>query len=103
MKKETPNVDETLTRKVAELARLELSDAETTLFAGQLKEILEYVDLLKQADISDVPPLFHPLELGTPLREDVVQPSPVDAQGRPRVFESAPDVLHDGFKVPPVL
>ena len=96
-------VDEKLTRQVAQLARLELTDEEIRTFTPQLGSVLGYIDQLQKADVSQVEPMTHPLELSTPLREDVVRPSPVDAEGKPRVLESAPDVLHDGFKVPPIL
>lgn len=95
--------DEKLTRQVAQLARLELTDAEVTTFTSQLGNILGYIQKLQQADVAGIEPLVHPLELTTPLRDDVVRPSPVDAEGKPKVLQSAPDVLHDGFKVPRVL
>jgi aspartyl-tRNA(Asn)/glutamyl-tRNA(Gln) amidotransferase subunit C len=96
-------VNETLTRQVAHLARLELSDAEAQTFASQLGGILKYVEQLSTLDVSAVEPLTHPLDLATPMREDVVVPSPVDASGKPKVLASGPDVLDDGYKVPPIL
>lgn len=96
-------MDEKLTRRLATLARLELTDPEVKTFTAQLGSIVGYIDLLGQVDVSGVEPMLHPIELPTALREDVIKPSPVDADGKPRVLESAPDVLHDGFKVPPVL
>jgi aspartyl-tRNA(Asn)/glutamyl-tRNA(Gln) amidotransferase subunit C len=99
-------MDEKLTRRLATLARLELTDEEVRTFTAQLGGIVGFFDQLGQADVSGVESLelmVHPIELPTALREDVVVPSPVDSEGRPRVLESAPDVLHDGFKVPPVL
>ncbi len=97
------NVDETLTRQVAHLARLELSDQEVKTFTQQLKQVLEYVDQLQKVDVQGVEMMTHPLSLETPMREDEVRPSPVDDEGKPKVLKSAPDVLYDGFKVPPIL
>jgi len=96
-------VDEKLTRKVAELSRLELSDQEVQMFTSQLGEILKYVEQLQTVDVSGVEPMTHPLEMATPLREDVVRPSPVDENGKPKILKCAPDVLYEGFKVPPIL
>jgi aspartyl-tRNA(Asn)/glutamyl-tRNA(Gln) amidotransferase subunit C len=96
-------VDETLTRKVAELARLELSEKEVTTFTAQLGEILRYLDQLGTAEISGVEPMTHPLELESPLREDECKPSPVDSSENPKVLASAPEVIESGFKVPPIL
>ena len=96
-------VNEALTRRLAELARLELTDAEASTFTAQLGKILGYVDQLQQVDVSGVEPMTHPFDLGAPLREDTVRPSPVDARGKPKVLACGPDVVNDGFKVPPIL
>jgi aspartyl-tRNA(Asn)/glutamyl-tRNA(Gln) amidotransferase subunit C len=96
-------IDETLTRQVADLARLELSPGELKTFTAQLGEVLKYMDLLTQADVKGVEPMTTPLELTTPLREDIVRPSPTDSEGKPKVLTYAPDVLNDGFKVPQIL
>lgn len=100
-------VNEELTQKVADLARLALNDDEVKLFTTQLNEILKYVEHLDQVDVriggEEVEPMTHPLELTAPLREDEPKPSPVDDQGKPKMLKSAPDVLYDGYKVPPIL
>ena len=93
----------TVVTKVADLARLELSDEETRGFGAQLGGILAYMDLLSDADVQGVEPLTHPLELATPLRADRVIPSPIDSEGRSKVLASAPETLYDGYKVPPIL
>ncbi len=43
--------------RVAELAHLELSDAEVELFRGQLDSILEYAEKLNQLDTASVEPM----------------------------------------------
>lgn len=96
-------VNEDLTRKVAHLARLEISSEEATTFTSQLREILGYVGQLQQVDVTGVEPLLSPLELATPFREDEVRPSPVDSDGRSKMLGAAPDIVADGFKVPPIL
>lgn len=88
---------------LATLARLDLTPTEIDTFSGQLQKILDYVGELQKVDVSQSPPLFHPLELQTPLRADVVVAPPRDADGRPKVLGAAPDVLYDGFKVPQIL
>jgi len=97
------DIDSTLTSQIAHLARLELTDAETAMFTAQLKQVLSYVELLQQVDVEGVEPLIHPMELATAWREDAVKPSPVNSEGKPRVLSCGPEVLFDGFKVPPVL
>ncbi len=99
-------VDEKLTRKIAALARLELTDQEVSTFTGQLGDILKYVDQLQKADVTGVEPMYQALgpqsEL-QPFREDIVRPSPTDAHGEPKVLEHAPEVEGGGYKVPPIL
>ena len=41
---------------VANLARIDLTEEETTLFQGQLDQVLEYVEQLNELDVSDVRP-----------------------------------------------
>ena len=88
---------------IARLARLELTADEVKVFTPQLGEVLKYVAQLQSLDVTGVEPMTHPLELSTPLRDDVVRPSLLDADGEPKVLSSAPETLHGGYKVPPVL
>jgi aspartyl-tRNA(Asn)/glutamyl-tRNA(Gln) amidotransferase subunit C len=95
----------TLTRddvlRVAELARLELSEAEIARFAPQLAEILTYADLLQQADTSETPPTSHPLATEPVWRGD----TPVPSIDRDAVLRQAPEGAREAgfFKVPKVL
>jgi aspartyl-tRNA(Asn)/glutamyl-tRNA(Gln) amidotransferase subunit C len=91
-----PQVDEALTRRVADLARLELTDAEVRLFTAQLADVLGYVDQLSAVDVTGVEPLMQPIELETALREDVARP------GRSAVA-TAPESVDGAYKVPPIL
>ena len=60
---------------VAELARLELTDEEKSVFQPQLENIVKYVEKISEVDISDVPPTLHGRAIVNALREDVVRPS----------------------------
>jgi aspartyl-tRNA(Asn)/glutamyl-tRNA(Gln) amidotransferase subunit C len=59
-------------KRVAKLARLGLTEAETTETLAQLNSILELVDQMQQIDTHGVAPLAHPLELKQTLRADAV-------------------------------
>jgi aspartyl-tRNA(Asn)/glutamyl-tRNA(Gln) amidotransferase subunit C len=86
-------------RKVARLARLDLSDSDLALMAEQLSAILDYVDQLKQLDTEGVEPLAHPLPLQNVFRPDEpAQSLPVD-----EALRNAPSRLGDFFGVPAVL
>lgn len=107
---------ETLTRRIARLARLELTDSEVTLFTQQLGDILRYVETLREVealaeidaigslDGNPMEPLIQPLGVtGTSMRDDLIRHSPTNSQGKPKVLDSAPDVDQGGYKVPPIL
>src|SRR5690242_14440929 len=85
--------------KVAELARLELTDAELDLYTEQLGAVLDHADDVAALDLADVPPTAHPLPLVNVLRDDVVGPT-VD---RAEVLGQAPSVEDDRFRVPAIL
>jgi aspartyl-tRNA(Asn)/glutamyl-tRNA(Gln) amidotransferase subunit C len=90
--------------RVAELAHLELSEAEIEMFSRQLDSILSYVDKLNELDTSKVEPLAQvaPPEggaVGTPLRRD--EPAPCDVIGE--VLSGAPDASPPYFRVPRVI
>jgi aspartyl-tRNA(Asn)/glutamyl-tRNA(Gln) amidotransferase subunit C len=105
LKQELPalQVSEALTRQVANLARLELTDQEVTTFTSQLSDILAYVGQLQKLDVSNVEPLTHPFDGRAPLREDIVKPFKTREDGKPKTLDPAPEAYEDGFKVPPVL
>ena len=69
------NVDKELIKKVAELARLELSDKEIEIFLPELKEILNAFSKVDEVDTKGVKPSFQPVELKNFMREDEVEPS----------------------------
>jgi aspartyl-tRNA(Asn)/glutamyl-tRNA(Gln) amidotransferase subunit C len=82
---------------VARLARLDLSAEEVDRFSEQLAAILEAVSKVSELELDDVPPTSHPLDVVNVWRDDVPRPSwPVEA-----VFENAPELEDDAFRVPP--
>jgi aspartyl-tRNA(Asn)/glutamyl-tRNA(Gln) amidotransferase subunit C len=98
-----PTLTPALIKKVAHLARIELSDDETSAFLQQIGDVLRYVETLQAVDVAGIEPMTHPLELPTALREDIARDFGKDELGRPRTLSSAPDVVDGGFKVPQVL
>jgi aspartyl-tRNA(Asn)/glutamyl-tRNA(Gln) amidotransferase subunit C len=87
-------------KRIASLARLELSPEEERLFAGQLSAVLDYVRQLEELDVSGVQPMTHALSGDeTPLREDLVRP------GLPPERALAAAAARQGgcFKVPRII
>jgi aspartyl-tRNA(Asn)/glutamyl-tRNA(Gln) amidotransferase subunit C len=85
--------------KVADLARLHLSDDEVVKFSSQMEQVLNYIEKLNGLETSSVEPMTHPLELTTALRPDETRPS----LGAEALLASAPEHLYDSFKVPQVM
>ena len=98
-KKSEHPIDIEQVRKVATLARLELSDAEQAQFTDQLNNILEYVQQLDELDTTDVPPTTRAIEVSNITRSDQLE---VFAE-REAILDSAPDREEDFFKVPKIM
>ncbi len=84
---------------IAELARLDLSEAEKARFREQLSDILDYAARLQALDTSHIPPTSTVLAQRSPLRKDIPQPGlNID-----EAFSNAPRAEQKQFRVPPVL
>ena len=68
------SISEDDVRHVARLARLDVTDDEVALFAGQLGAVLDHARDVEALDTAGVPPTAHPLPLVNVLRDDVVRP-----------------------------
>ena len=67
-------VDKELILKVAENARLELSEKEIDQFIKDFKEILEAFSKIDEVNTQGVRLSFQPVELKNMMREDKVEP-----------------------------
>ena len=85
--------------KVAELARLDLTEAEKSLFGGQLSQILDYVDQLQTVRTEGVPLTSSVAEIQSEWREDVVVPGLTVEQA----LSNAPESDQGLFVVPKIL
>jgi len=94
--------------RVAELAHLELSEAEVEALSRQLDSILTYVEKLNELNTDGVAPMAQVVppggasdgqSSGTPLREDVVEPCAIINE----VLAGAPDPEPPYFRVPKVI
>jgi aspartyl-tRNA(Asn)/glutamyl-tRNA(Gln) amidotransferase subunit C len=86
-------------RWVANLARLELTDAEEAVITGQLIRIVAYVDQLQRLNTDGVEPLAHALEIANVFRADEPRPSLPVAEA----LANAPRRRGDFYAVPAVL
>jgi aspartyl-tRNA(Asn)/glutamyl-tRNA(Gln) amidotransferase subunit C len=89
--------------RVAELAYLDLTEAELETYRAQLDEILEYIGKLNELDTAKVEPMAQVLTsdqaADATLREDVVVRSEVVTD----ILAQAPDMDEPYFLVPRVI
>ena len=89
--------------RVAELAYLDLSEAELEMYRAQIDEILEYIGKLNELDTAAVEPMAQVLAddqtADATLREDVVTPCAVAGD----ILQQAPDPEVPYFRVPKVI
>ena len=101
---------------IAKLARLGLTEKEIEKFQGELSSILDYIEKLKEVDISKVEPTSHSItralakggdeasasstEVKNVMREDKSQKSKVKSQ---KLLELAPETKDGYLKVKSIL
>ena len=86
-------------RRIADLARLELSDPELAAMQQELSSILSLVDQMAAVDTEGVEPMSHPQAASQRLREDEVTESDQRAG-----FQAIAPQVEDGlYMVPKVI
>ena len=86
-------------RRIAHLARIEVTDAEAAAVRGELNGILGLVEQLQAADTRGIEPMSHARDVGLRLREDAVTEA-----DQHRAFQAiAPQVEADLYLVPKVI
>ena len=86
-------------KKIAELARLHLTDEEQEKFRSQLSAILEFASQLKNIDTKGIPPTSSVLPARSALRKDEAE-SAADVKS---LLSNAPETRNNQFCVPPVM
>ena len=85
--------------KIANLARLELTDEQMAQYQEQLSAILEYAEMLNELDLTGVEPTAHAVAQQNVMREDVERPSlPIEA-----VLYNAAKTAQNQFQIQAVL
>ena len=86
-------------KKVANLARLKITEAEEEAFTTQLNSILDYFDRLSELDTTDVPPTTRAIETSNITRADRLSPFP----DKEELLKAAPEQQGDFFRVPKII
>jgi aspartyl-tRNA(Asn)/glutamyl-tRNA(Gln) amidotransferase subunit C len=85
--------------RVAALARLTLTDAESQALTTDLCSILAYVQKLGELDTDAVAPTSHAVPLPSKWRSDETR----EGLGADNALRAAPERLGDGFGVPKIV
>ena len=93
------SIDRETVKKVANLAKLHVPDAQIAQTTAQLKDILGWVDQLEAVDVAGVAPLECMVDQAVGYRTDVVSDGEI-AEG---VLQGAPERIQGYFAVPKVI
>ncbi len=91
-----PHID---VRYVANLARINLSDEEVTLYSTQLEDVMGYIEKLSEVDVEGIEPTAHAYELTNRVRRDIPVPG-IPAEG---FLQNTPDQANNQLRVPKVV
>ncbi len=84
---------------MASLAKLEITEETTKLFATQFADILSYMDTLSPIDTQNIEPLYSPVTFDASLREDVAH----NKAERKDVLSNSPKEDEQYFVVPRIV
>ena len=86
---------------VAALARLKVSEEEKAALQKDMNEIVTYIDMLSELDVSNVQPTMHAIDLKNVWREDTCKPT---ENIKETIIANAPaNVEQELIKVPQVI
>ena len=93
------SIDTATARKVANLARIRVDEADLPNLAAQLSGILGFMEQLNEVDVTGVEPMVSVTPMRLRRRADVVTDGNIQAQ----VLANAPDAREGFFAVPKVM
>ena len=85
--------------RVAELAKLSLSEQESEAMLGDMKDMLEFASVILEADTDEDSPMEHILPLRNVFREDVCRVE----YDRDSLLAAASDICDGYVRVPAVI
>ena len=89
-------ITEKLVEHVADLAQMQLDDAQKVLMCGELSKILGYIDALNTVDTAGVEPISHLFPVTNVMRPDIR----TESSDRAALFRNAPEHTEEVFVVP---
>jgi len=85
--------------KIAQLARIALTDAEVEKFQKELSTVLNYVEELKQVNVDGLEEVSQVTGLVNVQREDKI----VESAHKEEIFKNAPEMKDGFYKVKAIL
>jgi aspartyl-tRNA(Asn)/glutamyl-tRNA(Gln) amidotransferase subunit C len=92
-------MDKATVATIARLARIRVGDEDVESLAGELSQILAWVEQLSEVDTQGVEPMTSVVEVTLPQREDKV----TDGGIREKILANAPESQDGFFAVPKVI
>jgi aspartyl-tRNA(Asn)/glutamyl-tRNA(Gln) amidotransferase subunit C len=93
------SIDRETARRVAHLARIKVADDQLDTLAGELNNILGFMEQLNEVDVDGVEPMTSVTPMRLKRREDVVS----DGGYPDKILSNAPDAREGFFAVPKVV
>jgi aspartyl-tRNA(Asn)/glutamyl-tRNA(Gln) amidotransferase subunit C len=93
------SLDPKAVAKVANLARLKITDEEAKEYGSKLSSIIDFVEQLSEVNTDNVKPLASVVDITLRLREDEV----TDGGYQKEILANAPETLENFFVVPKVV
>jgi len=87
---------------IAKLARLGITKKEEEKFARELSKILDYIEKLKEVDISNIEPTSHSIEMENVIRSNI-EKSKIKNQKSKILLDLAPETKNGYLKTKPIL
>lgn len=92
-------LDKDTVQRIARLARIKVPETELESLAGELDNILGWIEQLNEVDTADVAPMTSVVEMDLPRRDDLV----TDGGYPEKVLANAPNADRGYFTVPKVV
>lgn len=92
-------LDKATVRSIATLARIRIPDEDLDGLAGELSNILDWIEQLNEVDTEGVAPMTSVADMETPMRADEV----TGGAGQDQILANAPDPQGPYFTVPKVV
>lgn len=93
-------IDATLLHRLETLSMLQIEESHKEKVLEELNKFLEFVDILNELDLENVPAEFNVIDSQAPLRPDQSHSEPEIAQ---KILAHAPKSEEDFFIVPKII